>query len=173
MVDCHGDYQGKWSTLQKVSQQGDRPYDRAIATGRLAEAVWMRIERATVRVVETDDRVTTSNPQNTQNAVIMGRKTWESIPTKFRPLKDRNNLIITRNGIDLYVPSFLLVTSPGIIGRRERVNLIKQERSSLFLNPPISRIRPIILKTRNESIPNRWFTTLQCLPWSHLAIKLE
>jgi len=51
-----------------------------------------------------DDRVTTTNPQNNQNAVIMGRKTWESIPTKFRPLKDRNNLVITRNGIDLYVP---------------------------------------------------------------------
>jgi len=27
----------------------------------------------------------------------MGRKTWESIPPRFRPLKDRFNIVITRN----------------------------------------------------------------------------
>ena len=31
----------------------------------------------------------------TQNVVIMGRKTWDSIPPKFRPLKSRTNLIIS------------------------------------------------------------------------------
>ncbi|KAG0177910.1 dihydrofolate reductase [Apophysomyces sp. BC1034] len=32
-----------------------------------------------------------------ENAVIMGRVTWESIPLKFRPLADRFNLVISRN----------------------------------------------------------------------------
>ena len=31
-----------------------------------------------------------------QNAVIMGRKTWASIPERFRPLSNRLNIILTR-----------------------------------------------------------------------------
>jgi dihydrofolate reductase len=31
------------------------------------------------------------------NIVIMGRKCWESIPEKFRPLPERTNVVITRN----------------------------------------------------------------------------
>ncbi|KAH3680633.1 hypothetical protein WICMUC_000225 [Wickerhamomyces mucosus] len=33
------------------------------------------------------------------NAVVMGRKTWESIPEKFRPLPNRYNVIITRQDL--------------------------------------------------------------------------
>lgn len=30
-------------------------------------------------------------------AVLMGRKTWESLPDKFRPLPGRQNIVVTRN----------------------------------------------------------------------------
>ena len=29
--------------------------------------------------------------------VVMGRRTWESLPARFRPLPDRRNVIVTRN----------------------------------------------------------------------------
>jgi dihydrofolate reductase len=31
------------------------------------------------------------------NPVIMGRKTWDSIPARFRPLPGRTNIVVTRN----------------------------------------------------------------------------
>lgn len=30
--------------------------------------------------------------------IIMGRKTWESLPEKFRPLPGRTNIVVTRSG---------------------------------------------------------------------------
>jgi len=39
--------------------------------------------------------IKTQNPKK-QNVVIMGRKTWESIPEKYRPFKNRRNCILSR-----------------------------------------------------------------------------
>jgi len=39
---------------------------------------------------------TTKDP-NKRNAVLMGRKTWESLPEKYRPLPDRLNIILSRS----------------------------------------------------------------------------
>ena len=41
-------------------------------------------------------RVTRRAPPHNINAVVMGRKTWESIPQKFKPLAGRLNVVVSR-----------------------------------------------------------------------------
>jgi dihydrofolate reductase / thymidylate synthase len=57
-------------------------------------------------------KVTTgSNHPHQENAVIMGRKTWESIPEKFRPLPDRQNVVLTRQPEKHQLPEGVIVAS--------------------------------------------------------------
>eukprot|EP00618_Florenciella_parvula_P034944 CAMPEP_0119500804 /NCGR_PEP_ID=MMETSP1344-20130328/22834_1 /TAXON_ID=236787 /ORGANISM="Florenciella parvula, Strain CCMP2471" /LENGTH=166 /DNA_ID=CAMNT_0007536921 /DNA_START=12 /DNA_END=509 /DNA_ORIENTATION=- len=60
-------------------------------------------------------RVTTlCDEAGKQNAVIMGRKTYESIPSKFRPLDNRVNVVISRNPSireELAIPDNVMVAS--------------------------------------------------------------
>ncbi|KAL7269047.1 hypothetical protein RUND412_008310 [Rhizina undulata] len=52
--------------------------------------------RVTKRVSSPTTTTTPPSPP-LQNAVIMGRKTWDSLPPRFRPLPDRINIILSRN----------------------------------------------------------------------------
>lgn len=44
-----------------------------------------------------------------RNAVVMGRKTWESIPERFRPLRKRLNVVISRQ-TDYALPAGVVLT---------------------------------------------------------------
>jgi len=63
--------------------------DSNMGIGREGDLPWrLKGDMAFFREVTTD----ASSP-----VVIMGRRTWESIPTRFRPLKNRHNIVLTRN----------------------------------------------------------------------------
>ncbi len=58
------------------------------------------------RVIGRDNRLLWSIPEDMAHfrtltaghVVIMGRKTWESLPPRFRPLPGRRNIVISRQG---------------------------------------------------------------------------
>ena len=87
--------------------------------------------------------------KNKKNAVIMGRKTWESIPIKFRPLKDRINIVISRlnpectgadlvtNNIDLainYLNEFDNVENIFVIGGSQIYDIFMKNKEKYKLN---------------------------------------
>eukprot|EP00931_Biecheleriopsis_adriatica_P037987 TRINITY_DN2178_c0_g1_i1.p1 TRINITY_DN2178_c0_g1~~TRINITY_DN2178_c0_g1_i1.p1 ORF type:complete len:542 (+),score=119.36 TRINITY_DN2178_c0_g1_i1:153-1628(+) len=57
-------------------------------------------------------RVTTATAGDVKNAVVMGRKTWDSIPEKFRPLAGRLNVVLTSKAAE---PSFASPYPEGVL----------------------------------------------------------
>jgi len=66
--------------------------DAAGGIGKDSDLPWPRL-REDLRFLR---RITTEAPEGERNAVIMGRKTWQSVPSKMQPLPGRLNVVISR-----------------------------------------------------------------------------
>ncbi|KAI0010125.1 dihydrofolate reductase-like domain-containing protein [Xylariaceae sp. FL0662B] len=76
---------------------------RTMGIGRNGTLPWTGLKREMAYFARVTKRLPPSaaadspSSPSTLNAVIMGRKTWDSIPAKFRPLKGRLNVVISRS----------------------------------------------------------------------------
>lgn len=62
--------------------------------------------------------------------VIMGRKTWDSLPERFRPLPGRDNLVVTRQQDWAADGASRAATVAEAVRGRDRVWIIGGRRSS-------------------------------------------
>jgi len=74
---------------------------------------------------------TETTREGANNAVVMGRKTWESIPEDKRPLKNRVNLILTHQK-DYQAPEGVLVANSLEEAMRD-LSEMDQEPESVFI----------------------------------------
>ena len=61
------------------------------------------------------------------HTVVMGRKNWESIPEKFRPLPGRKNIVVTRN------PDFKIEGAEVITDLRDISKFVKGKDEKCFI----------------------------------------
>ncbi|KAJ6780512.1 hypothetical protein PWT90_07336 [Aphanocladium album] len=70
---------------------------RSMGIGAGGGMPWKGLRKEMQYFARVTTKVPSDCPSGSINAVIMGRKTWDSIPPKFRPLKDRLNIVISRS----------------------------------------------------------------------------
>jgi dihydrofolate reductase len=70
----------------------------ALGIGLASTFPWPPLKGDLAYFARVTKRAPSSTPLNTRNAVIMGRKTWESIPERRRPLVGRVNVVVTSRG---------------------------------------------------------------------------
>ncbi|KAG5929463.1 hypothetical protein E4U42_005826 [Claviceps africana] len=68
---------------------------RSLGIGRNGTMPWPSLRKEMQYFARVTSRTVSETP-NAINAVIMGRKTWDSIPPRFRPLRNRLNIVISR-----------------------------------------------------------------------------
>ncbi|ADM10868.1 dihydrofolate reductase [Encephalitozoon intestinalis ATCC 50506] len=89
---------------QGIGRHGKLPWKHPLKT----DMAWFRILSQSVPILSPDH---ISLSPSKSNVVVMGRKTWHSIPSRFRPLQNRINVVLSRSSLPhsqntFFIPSF-------------------------------------------------------------------
>jgi dihydrofolate reductase len=128
------------------------------------------------RVIGKDNKLLWNIPEDmahfkaltSGHTVIMGRKTWESLPPRFRPLPGRRNLVVTRNPDWQAEGAEAAASLEDALARLERVADPGKRPSEIPEGPPTAR--PIAPPTERAFVIGGGELYAQALP---LADALE
>ena len=84
-----------WPMLKKEMAYFSRVTKRVPGASSMPDT--SMLAETSSQLSDSSEVAATANIQPPQNVVVMGRKTWESIPPKFRPLPQRTNVVISRS----------------------------------------------------------------------------
>ena len=127
------------------------------------------------RVIGKDNRLLWNIPEDmahfksltTGQTVIMGRKTWESLPERFRPLPNRRNIVISRQA-DYAAPGAEVAASLEIAlnlaSTAERVFIIGGEQIYRQAMPIADRLE--ITEVDLEPEGDAWFPETAAEVWT-------
>ena len=131
------------------------------------------------RVIGKDNRLLWNIPEDmahfkaltTGQTVIMGRKTWESLPERFRPLPNRRNIVISRQA-DYPAPGAEIAASLEIAlnlaSTAERVFIIGGEQIYRQAMPIANRLE--ITEVDLEPEGDAWFPEIAAVNWEKQQI---
>ncbi len=77
--------------------------------------------------------ITSSPDPSKKNVVIMGRKTWESLPERFRPLPQRINVVLTRDSKMIFPDGVLKADSLEVAARLVESAVSRETRGEIFV----------------------------------------
>lgn len=108
----------------------------------------------------------------TDNIVVMGRKTWDSIPPAYRPFKNRDNFIITKN-TNIFDPSMKEATILRDINEKVWRNIISTIKRDVFVigggeiyNQTINFADELIISVFPQEVPgDTFFPTIDLDTW--------
>ncbi|KAF2456360.1 dihydrofolate reductase-like domain-containing protein [Lineolata rhizophorae] len=86
------------ATRRAIGRAGTLPWGRLPDEMAYFASVTRRVSHPALRAPHTS--AAPGAPRRPRNAVVMGRRTWESIPARFRPLAGRVNVVLSRSGRD-------------------------------------------------------------------------